>query len=137
MNKSIQIKINSAFIWTLKSVILFSKLGGKTILALLLKGYFAEYITYNRKFEEIALFHKIINENYGFNKKNSSFHSSTQTTLPEHNKPHLSREITKKKKKLDDLYFHHSCCATHRQDQSLLPCFSCLFLSQSHRHSKP
>jgi hypothetical protein len=99
MNKSIQIKINSAFIWTLKSVILFSKLGGKTILALLLKGYFAEYITYNRKFEEIALFHKIINENYGFNKKNSSFHSSTQTTLPEHNKPHLSREITKKKKK--------------------------------------
>lgn len=34
-------------------------------------------------------------------------------------------------------YFHHSCCATHRQDQSLLPCFSCLFLSQSHRHSKP
>lgn len=68
--------------------------------------------------------------------RNSSFHSSTQTTLPEHNKPHLSREITKKKKRwslLSSFLLHNTQAGSITITMFQLP----FFCRQSHRHSKP
>lgn len=66
----------------------------------------------------------------------SPFHSSTQTTLPEHNKPHLSREITKKKKKMISTFVipvaQHTGRINHYYHVSVA-----FFCRQSHRHGKP